>query len=671
VRKRLELRVSLLALSVGLPLAHAADYYASPSGSGSTCSEAAPCSALTAIGKPSAGDTVYFRGGTYTQNLYIAKSGTSSAWITFAAYPDELPVFQTTAGLGSNSGTYLRFVGLVSKGAATGFGNGWTGSGTTTSNGHFEFIDCIADGNTANGIAFRSATGVHISECIVAHNGSSTTASWSSGVDLYGAQGTYLDNVIERTVAFENVDNQQHTDGSGFIVDDIGTGATFVNNIGFRNGGSCIRLTTSSGTHLVNNTCYHDGLDTAAVNPNNPGEIFFSDATTRQGVVMVNNLAAAAGYNDNMNAIVSPPSTTVSNNVTVDKNGATPFFLDPAGNHVDLRLNDAAKTSIVDKGTSTEAPLDDIGFDPSCIVKADPGGLSWWIYSIDYTYIASIGGVAKCFAPKARSGAPDIGAYELASVAGSGGSGGTSGMGGSGGSGGAAAGSGGKAGSGGSGGAAAGAGGAAAGTGGTAAGTGGAAAGTSGGGAGSGGAASGGAGSGGAGSGGGGMGGAGVAGMSSAMGGALGMGGVDAGGGSVGIGGMATAAGGMLGAAGLGVAGATPSMAGNVATTGGAGPSAGGIANGEGGAPAVAGASTAGGTATTAGTAAGGRATTGGAPGSSAGMASDSAGAPNDSVGEVPTLDGCGCRVGGASRGSAGAAAALLLLGVTLARRRR
>ena len=36
---------------------------------------------------------------------------------------------------------------------------------------------------------------------------------------------------------------------------------------------------------------------------------------------------------------------------------------------------------------------------------------SWWLYSIDYDYIKSIGGTAQCFHPKARSGSPDIGAY--------------------------------------------------------------------------------------------------------------------------------------------------------------------------------------------------------------------------------------------------------------------
>jgi hypothetical protein len=691
VRSCLSLCASLLALTAAAP-AHATDYYAAPNGSGTTCSQAAPCSAATAIGKPSAGDNVYFRGGTYTSSLYINKSGTSSAWITFAAYPGELPIFQTSSGLGSNTGTYLRFVGLVSTGAATGFGNGWTGSGTTTSNGHFQFVNCIADGNTANGIAFRSATGVLISECIVAHNGSSTTASWSSGVDLYGAQGTYQDNIIERTVAFENVDNQVHTDGSGFIVDDIGTGATFVNNIGFRNGGSCIRLTTSSGTHIINNSCYHDGLDPSATNPSSPGEIFFSDPTTRNGVVMVNNLAAAAGYNGTQSAIFNAPSSTVSNNYAVDRNGATPFFNDPAGTNPDFQLTTSASVAI-DQGTATEAPANDIGFDPKCITKTAPAsGLSWWIYSIDYNYISSLGGVAQCFKPRTRSGTIDIGAYEYAASSSSGGTGGTGGTGGAAGNG-AAAGTGGTGGiSGGSGGTS-GTAGTSSGSGGTTAGAGGSA--TSGtGGLGGGGTSSAGRGGGSSGSNSGGAASGGASGATASggtqnRGGAAGNGGLQGAGGSVGAGGNVNAGGtpgasGMSSAAGalgmggdlavagmsggVGAAGATGSGAGTAGapTTDGGGPASGGAASG--GASGAAGQTTIGGTAGNnemgAGTSGNGAARAGSS--GTAGIASDTP----DSADGRGSMQTCNCRVPRKTDDNFGLFAAFALAGVVASRRR-
>jgi hypothetical protein len=375
-----------------------------------------PCSLGTAAGKPQAGDIVCLRGGTYTSGLFVTVSGTASSWITFAAYPGEVPIISSSSGV-NITGSYLSFNGIASQGASSGFANKWAGANATSGgNGNLEFVNCIADMNTANGIAFHSAQGVHIAQCIVAHNGSSTTNSWSSGVDIYAAQGSYTDNVVERTVSFENTDAQCHTDGSGFIADSAGTGASFINNIGFRNGGSCIRLTTATGTHMVNNTCYDDGLDPQAgqtssascgTGPTHPGEIFFSQASTQTMAVMQNNLLAAAA---GQSAIFNAGSVANTNNVSASV-GSTPFFNSPPP---DFTLTSSAATNIVGKGSGAGAPAVDIGFDPQCITSGSPGSgtPSWWTYSINYAYITStLGGIAQCFHAKTRASPPDIGAY--------------------------------------------------------------------------------------------------------------------------------------------------------------------------------------------------------------------------------------------------------------------
>jgi hypothetical protein len=397
-----------------------ATYYASPTGTGNSCTLSSPCSLGTAAGKPKPGDIVCLRGGTYATSLFETVSGSASAWISFVAYPGELPILNGGSGVAVN-GTYVSFNGIASLNASTGFGNMWTGSGTTNSNGHLEFVNCIADLDTANGIAFRSATGVHVGQSIVAHTGASTAQSNSSGVDIFGAQGPPDENIIERTVSFENVDNQAHTDGSGFIFDDIGTGGTFVNNIGFRNGGSCIRLTISTNSHIINNSCYHDGLDTQATNPNNPGEIFFSSSQTLTGAILQNNLAAADGYNGMQDAFNLTGSLPIApTNVGENAPGAAAFFTDPAGNSPDFHLSSSAGSTIVGAGsTANGAPISDIGFDPKCITEGAPTGNTtsatlptWWSYSINYSYIESIGGVASCFNPSPRTGNPDLGAYQ-------------------------------------------------------------------------------------------------------------------------------------------------------------------------------------------------------------------------------------------------------------------
>jgi hypothetical protein len=370
------------------------------------------------LGKAKGGVTVYLRGGRYDGSksyLSVSGSGDASNWAIIAAYPCELPIVDLGAsGSIGVSGHHVSFRGIAAINGSSGFGNNWTGGGTTTSNGDIEFVNCIADMNSANGIAFRSAKGVHIKQCITAHTGSSTTQSWSSGVDVFGAQGTYQDNIIEQNISFENIDNQEHTDGSGFIVDDIGTGVTFVNNIGFRNGGSCIRLTTTTGTHIINNTCYGNGLDPKATGPSTPDEIFFSSSDTTKGAVMYNNIAVATGKGGDTEAIFGSNGATLGNNVT-NNTGTIDFWIDAAGTNPDFHLK-ATATSIIGQGTRTEAPKEDIGFDPKCITKKPPTGTdvqSWWLYSIDFDYIKGIGGIAQCFHPKARSGTPDIGAYAL------------------------------------------------------------------------------------------------------------------------------------------------------------------------------------------------------------------------------------------------------------------
>jgi MYXO-CTERM domain-containing protein len=425
--------LTLLLASLAMPpLAHAATYYYGPSGSSSAaCTQAAPCALdYNLSGKTfQPGDTIYLLGGTYSGG-YIRNgaSGNSGAWITFKAVDGQLPILDGGGGVGCGvepnaSVQYVIFDGIASRNwQSSGFSNGWN-----TPSSHIQFINCIADGNGVNGIAFYKATGVLIQQSIVAHNGNQQP-SWSSGVNLYTAGGSYQDNIIRRNVSFENIDiSSHHSDGSGFILDQSSTGALFENNIGFRNGGSCIRL-NCPGSHVVNNTCYHDGLEPSDAQglPASPGEIYYSNPTAESGAVFQNNLAAASGYNNSQTAFGGQVPTQTTN-YAVNANAAAPFFVDPAGANPNFHLTSSATANIVDKGTASGAPTQDIGFDAKCIKSGSPGGASWWSYTIDYTYIAGIGGVAKCFNPATRSSSPDIGAYEYNGTSGMGGAPGTGG----------------------------------------------------------------------------------------------------------------------------------------------------------------------------------------------------------------------------------------------------
>ncbi len=422
----------LLAVLLSSTAVRAKTYFVGPEGAGMECTRATPCALGTGAQLATAGDTVILLDGTYHEPLTPENSGTPDAWITFRADDCSLPIIEgpgegildleeKPSGVASSTGTYLRFVGLVSRYWDSGFTNGWTGQGTTNSNGHFEYINCIGDGNGRTGMVLYSAPGITVRESISAHNGGNPTGSWSSGIQLYTVLGTPQDNIIERNVSFENTDAEKNTDGSGFIVDEYTEGATFTNNIAFANGGSCFRFTRSSNTVISHFSCYHNGMNPLATGPTNPGEFFFTDEYSRSTATVSNTLAAASGSTMDPSAFVYHPEPEfpldmgLINNLTVDS-GATPFFSDPEGANPDFRPPMSVAAQVEDGGHPDAAADVDIGFDPKCIVKRDPQvpfQKEWWTYAIDYDYIRSIGGVAKCFAPKPRTGGADIGAYEL------------------------------------------------------------------------------------------------------------------------------------------------------------------------------------------------------------------------------------------------------------------
>src|SRR5262245_11453186 len=245
------------ALAVARP-AGAATWYVSPAGTATTgCdTRANPCSLAGAATAAVAGDTVVLMDGIYKTALLPQNSGTASAVITFRADDCATPIIEgqglppdmsmeDDVGVYSTTAEYVRLVGIVSRGWNEGFGNGWAGGtdSTAVSNGHWEIESCIAYSNGRTGFTFFSAGNFHLKGSISAHNGSSTVASWSSGVTLFEATGT---NLVEGNVSFENTDQQKHTDGSGFIADEGSNNATFVNNIAFGNSGSCLRLDRKS-----------------------------------------------------------------------------------------------------------------------------------------------------------------------------------------------------------------------------------------------------------------------------------------------------------------------------------------------------------------------------------------------------------------------------------------
>jgi hypothetical protein len=158
-------------------------YYISPTGSdsntGSITSPWKTISSSSAKLKP--GDTLYARGGTYTGqgNIIWKNSGTSTAPITFKAYPGETPLFDGGWNLGQwlefiNNVGYVTVDGFTAQHFADSYGNG-----------------CIYTANGANNIIIQN--------CQIVYNGTHT--SQDHGVYVGGGTGS---NITIRNNIFDH-----------------------------------------------------------------------------------------------------------------------------------------------------------------------------------------------------------------------------------------------------------------------------------------------------------------------------------------------------------------------------------------------------------------------------------------------------------------------------------
>lgn len=146
----------------------AVTYYVSPSGaSGAAGTISAPLTFTAAIAKTlTGGDSIIVRGGIYNFSTMqtISKSGNSSAFLTIAAYPGEVPVFdfRTQAYASSNqgvkiSGNYVHFKGIIMQGA------GDNGMQVTGSNNKIEH--CTFRWNCDSGLQMKTGGNNLILNC--------------------------------------------------------------------------------------------------------------------------------------------------------------------------------------------------------------------------------------------------------------------------------------------------------------------------------------------------------------------------------------------------------------------------------------------------------------------------------------------------------------------------
>jgi hypothetical protein len=157
----------MFVLLMVLPSLVSADYYVSPSGSGSSCTLGSPCALSYANGQVGPGETVYLMDGTYNTLISPSNSGTSASnRIIYQAYPGETPTITTPSSRGFSirgNKDYIKIDGIT-------------------------FQNCqawgeIADGSDYNEISnckFDSSTYVNGNKGLYVWNGggSSSTHNW-------------------------------------------------------------------------------------------------------------------------------------------------------------------------------------------------------------------------------------------------------------------------------------------------------------------------------------------------------------------------------------------------------------------------------------------------------------------------------------------------------------
>ena len=424
--RHFSLAASILGVLVSaLSTASAGTYYVAPNGNPAyPGTESQPWNLSKALDAVRPGDTVYLRGGIYSGGaLWLKRSGTPGQWITFSAYPGEVPIIKgpgpgnapKTSGVTDVSPiSYVRIEGLwVTGWHYAGISLGWNNPCH-----HIEFRYNVADLNGQGGLACLKGENCTIEYNIASRNGFGPD-SWSSGVNLYEIKGSA--HIVRGNISFHNIDtSSNHTDGGGFILDlSKGLGsAMFENNIAFNNGGACIIATDSSGIRLVNNTCWHNGQDASL--RYSAAEFHFSD-TRRDGkdyalmdVLMVNNVAiAASGHKARSHDVGFQNGKFERNYLYPDTESIAEVYNNPQ--QADFRP--LAKSPLGGAALSTAAPSLDVGFDPKCITRQVRQKFNWWQHAPDIDYIRSIGGIKSCFRPRSRAQgtATTIGAYEFVS----------------------------------------------------------------------------------------------------------------------------------------------------------------------------------------------------------------------------------------------------------------
>lgn len=287
------------------------------------------------------GSVVCLMDGTYlrTKPLYIAQSGTNSAWIVYKAeHPHKAIIkwntregddmFQMTKG---NPGTsYIEVSDLVFDGSYNGVNTAKNAIHGHVGTHHLKVLNNIMKNLKGSGIGMGESDYNLIVGNRIHHVGNYTSDKedgWGSGItfneskwfDNYSGIHSYIiGNVISGLV-----DGSYHnTDGNGIIMDKGGnTPPTLIlNNVIYQSGGRCIHNLEASNIWVVNNTCYSNSLDSRVADTGSVGE--FTNQNSKNSY-FVNNVVYA--WTKGYTFMNSPEAQNIryAGNVSFGGKGAT------------------------------------------------------------------------------------------------------------------------------------------------------------------------------------------------------------------------------------------------------------------------------------------------------------------------------------------------------------
>lgn len=265
--------------------------FASPTGSGTTCSLASPCSIWTVISKAKSGSVVFLRGGTYavSKTITFGNVGSAGAPIIYESYPGESAVFD---GIANPKGAKIAI----------------NVSGKFIRLRNFEVKNMPMQGFWIQGTD-NVLDGLHV------HHNSLSGIQVYSPYDSFPYNTYGSRNVIKNCIVHDNFDEGTMVSGfaNGGNADGIsissGANNRVENNLVYHNSDDGIDAWRSTDTYFGYNISYGNGIANGNGNGIKAGGISPSRGTIVEHNLVYSNRATGIDYN-------TGSSVTIINNTT-------------------------------------------------------------------------------------------------------------------------------------------------------------------------------------------------------------------------------------------------------------------------------------------------------------------------------------------------------------------